>query len=88
MLFSGQVMRGGLFWVLFWAVAKEYLARGARPAMPNKSTPTNISQRNQKKLPMHSHAGAWERETQEHGNEKTLKVMKPRGHKNVPTLLL
>jgi len=33
MLFSGQMIRGGLFWILFWAVAKEYLASGARPAI-------------------------------------------------------
>ncbi len=45
MLFSGQVMRGGLFWVLFWAVAKEYLARGARTAMPKTSTILEIKQR-------------------------------------------
>ena len=32
---QGRSGRGGLFWVLFWAVAKEYLARGARTAMPN-----------------------------------------------------
>ena len=33
---QGRRGRGGLFWVLFWAVAKEYLARGARTAMPSK----------------------------------------------------
>ena len=35
---QGRRGRGGLFWVLFWAVAKEYLARGARTAMPNEKT--------------------------------------------------
>ncbi|MBT8118826.1 MAG: hypothetical protein KJN89_03825 [Gammaproteobacteria bacterium] len=32
--FQGRSLRGGLFWVLFWAVAKEYLARGASTARP------------------------------------------------------
>ena len=35
---QGRRGRGGLFWVLFWAVAKEYLARGARTARPNEKT--------------------------------------------------
>jgi hypothetical protein len=34
LLLKGRSLRGGLFWVLFWAVAKEYLARGARTAKP------------------------------------------------------
>ncbi len=46
-------MRGGFFWVLFLAVEKEYLARGAKTAMPNKSTPVNIKQRKPKKTPAH-----------------------------------
>jgi hypothetical protein len=33
---QGRSGRGGLFWVLFWAVAKEYLARGARTARPKE----------------------------------------------------
>ena len=38
---QGRSLRGGLFWVLFWAVAKEYLARGANTAMPNEITTVN-----------------------------------------------
>ena len=38
---QGRSGRGGLFWVLFWAVAKEYLARGANTAMPNKKHQVN-----------------------------------------------
>ena len=38
-----------LVWVLFWAVAKEYLARGARTAMPNQIKVINIIQPEQKK---------------------------------------
>ena len=30
-----------LVWVLFWADAKEYLARGARTTMPNEITTVN-----------------------------------------------
>jgi len=30
------LLRAKLVWVLFWAVAKEHLACGARTAMPNK----------------------------------------------------
>jgi hypothetical protein len=37
-LLQGRSLRGGLFWVLFWAVAKKCLARGARTAMPNEKT--------------------------------------------------
>ena len=48
MLFSGQTNKGGLFWVLFWAVAKEYLASGARPAMPENKSAVNAI--NRKKL--------------------------------------
>jgi hypothetical protein len=32
---KGRNCSGGLFWVLFWAAAKEYLASGARPAKFN-----------------------------------------------------
>ena len=32
--FTGRSLRGGLFWVLFWAVAKEYLALDASTARP------------------------------------------------------
>jgi len=32
------LLRAKLVWVLFWAVAKEYLACGARTAMPNEKT--------------------------------------------------
>ena len=34
-VFQGRRRSGGLFWVLFWAVAKKYLASGARPAILN-----------------------------------------------------
>jgi hypothetical protein len=49
MLVSGKTDRDGLFWVLFWAVAKKYLARGARTAMPNKMSPVNTNQQVAKK---------------------------------------
>jgi hypothetical protein len=32
----GASRSGGFFWVLFLAVEKKYLARGANTAMPNK----------------------------------------------------
>jgi len=35
----------GLFWVLFWAVAKECLARGARTAMPHPAKVVKIKRR-------------------------------------------
>ena len=35
--------------VLFWAVAKEYLARGARTAMPNEKEPVNAKHKTHKK---------------------------------------
>ncbi|NOQ89641.1 MAG: hypothetical protein GQ549_01705 [Gammaproteobacteria bacterium] len=35
LFFKGRSCSGGLFWLLFWAVAKESLARGANTAMPN-----------------------------------------------------
>ncbi len=38
---QGRSGRGGLFWVLFWAVAKKCLARGANTAMPNEITTVN-----------------------------------------------
>jgi hypothetical protein len=46
---QGRSGRGGLFWVLFWAVAKEYLARGARTAMPNEITTVNAIHQTQEK---------------------------------------
>ena len=49
-LFSGQTDRDGLFWVLFWAVAKEYLARGANTAKPNKKIIVNIGHRTPRRL--------------------------------------
>jgi hypothetical protein len=42
---QGRSGRGGLFWALFWAVAKKCLARGARTAMPNQESTVNIRQR-------------------------------------------
>ena len=42
-VFQGRSCSGGLFWVFFWAVAKEYLACGARPAKPNKTPTINIA---------------------------------------------
>jgi hypothetical protein len=35
------LLRAKLVWVLFWAVAKEYLARRATTAMPNKKHQVN-----------------------------------------------
>ena len=43
---QGRSCSGGLFWVLFWAVAKVYLARGANTAMPNKNTTVNPKHQN------------------------------------------
>jgi hypothetical protein len=43
--FQGCSYSGGLFWVLFWAVAKECLACGARTAMPNEITTVNIEKK-------------------------------------------
>ena len=41
-LLRGASRSGGLFWVLFWAVAKEYLARGAKTAMSNQFKVVNV----------------------------------------------
>ena len=46
MLVSGQTDWDGLIWVLFWAAAKKYLARGARTAKPNEMNKVDANQRN------------------------------------------
>jgi len=43
-ILQGRSCSGGLFWVFFWAVAKEYLARGAKTAMPDSKHHANIVQ--------------------------------------------
>jgi len=42
--YRGARRSDGLFWVLFLAVEKKYLACGARTAMPNEFTTVNIAQ--------------------------------------------
>jgi len=42
--YRGARRSDGLFWVLFLAAEKKYLACGARTAMPNEFTSVNIAQ--------------------------------------------